>query len=157
MLSPMKALKLKIPPIAQFVAVALGMWLIAKFAPALSIDVPARRVLVVLFTGLAGLIAIPAVTTFLAVGTTVDPRRPEEAFRLVTKGAYQYSRNPMYLGLLCLLIAWAVHLSNVAGFVALPLFVASMNYLQIHPEEQAMEAQFGEKYRDYRKSVRRWI
>jgi protein-S-isoprenylcysteine O-methyltransferase Ste14 len=63
----------------------------------------------------------------------------------------------MYLGLLCLLIAWAVYLSNVAGFVALPLFVVSMNYLQIHPEEQAMEAQFGEEYRDYRKSVRRWI
>ena len=153
----MKALKLKIPPVAQFIAVALGMWLIAKFAPALSIDIPARRVLVVLFTGLGGLIAIPAVATFLARGTTIEPRRPEEASRLVTTGVFRYSRNPMYLGLLVLLIAWALYLSNAAGFVALPLFVLSMNYLQIHPEEQAMEAQFGEEYHDYRKSVRRWI
>ena len=153
----MKALKLKIPPVAQFIAVAFGMWLIAKFTPALSIDIPARRVFIVLFIGLGGFVAIPAVATFRAVGTTVEPRRPEEASRLVTSGVYRYSRNPMYLGLLCLLIAWALYLSNVPGFAALPLFVVSMNYLQIHLEEQAMEARFGEEYRAYRKSVRRWI
>jgi protein-S-isoprenylcysteine O-methyltransferase Ste14 len=63
----------------------------------------------------------------------------------------------MYLGLLCLLIAWALYLSNVLGFAALPLFVFGMNYLQIQVEEQAMAAEFGEEYRDYRRSVRRWI
>jgi protein-S-isoprenylcysteine O-methyltransferase Ste14 len=153
----MKALKLKIPPVAQFIAVALGMWLIAKFTPALSIDIPARRAFIVLFICLAGFVAIPAIAAFRAAGTTVDPRCPEQASRLVAKGVYRYSRNPMYLGLLCLLIAWALYLSNVLGFAALPLFVFGMNYLQIQVEEQAMEAEFGEEYRDYRKSVRRWI
>ena len=157
MLSPLKALKLKIPPIAQFVAVALGMWLIAKSTPALSIDIPARLALVVLFICVAACVAIPAVAAFRTAGTTVEPRRPERASRLVTDGVYRFSRNPMYLGLLCLLIAWALYLSNMLGFAALPLFVVSMNYLQIHVEEQAMEAQFAEEYRDYRNSVRRWI
>ena len=153
----MQALKLKIPPVVQFIVAAFGMWLIAKFTPALAIDIPARQVLVVVFICLGGTLAIPAVATFRAVGTTVAPRRPEEASRLVTTGVYRYSRNPMYLGLLSLLIAWALYLANMAGFAALPLFVVSMNYLQIHLEEQAMEAQFGGEYRDYRKSVRRWI
>ena len=63
----------------------------------------------------------------------------------------------MYLGLLCLLIAWAFYLSNLLGFACLPLFVLSMNRLQIQLEEQAMEKQFGDEYRAYRESVRRWI
>lgn len=63
----------------------------------------------------------------------------------------------MYLGLLFLLLAWAIYLANPLGFVALPLFVLCMNRLQIRPEEAAMEAHFGDEYRDYRKSVRRWL
>ena len=153
----MKALELKIPPVAQFVAIAFGMWVIAKYTPSLSIDIPARGVLVVVFICLGGFFAIPAVSAFRSADTTVDPRCPEKASRLIVKGVYRYSRNPMYLGLLCLLIAWALYLSDVLGFVGLPLFVLSMNHLQIRQEEQAMEARFGDDYRAYRKSVRRWI
>lgn len=153
----MKALELKVPPVAQFVAMALGMWMIAKYTPALTIDIPARRVFVVLFICLGGFFAIPAVRAFRSVDTTVDPRSPEKASRFIVNGVYQYSRNPMYLGLLCLLIAWALYLSDVLGFVGPPLFVLSMNHLQIRLEEQAMEARFGDDYRVYRKSVRRWI
>ena len=63
----------------------------------------------------------------------------------------------MYLGVLLLLIAWGVYLSNLLGFACLPLFVLGMNRLQIMPEEAAMEAQFGDEFRAYRESVRRWI
>lgn len=63
----------------------------------------------------------------------------------------------MYLGLLFLLTAWAIHLSNPLGFAGLPLFVFCMNRLQIRAEEAAMEAQFGDEYRSYRESVRRWL
>ena len=63
----------------------------------------------------------------------------------------------MYLGLLLLLIAWAIYLSNMLGFVLLPVFVAGMNRLQIRPEEEAMERQFGDEFRAYRESVRRWV
>ncbi len=153
----MKALELKVPPVAQFVAIALGMLMIAKYTPTLSMDIPARPVLVVLFACLGAGVALPAVAAFRSADTTVDPRCPEEASRLIVKGVYRYSRNPMYLGLLCLLTAWAIYLSNVPGLAGLLLFVLSMNRLQIRPEEQAMEAQFGEEYRAYRKSVRRWI
>ena len=63
----------------------------------------------------------------------------------------------MYLGLLFVLIAWAFYLSNLLGFACLPVFVLGMNHLQIMPEEAAMETQFGDEYRAYKESVRRWI
>ena len=153
----MKALELKIPPVVQFLVVFALMWLLAKYLPALSAGIPARRILVVLFFCLGGIVAVPAVAAFRSSGTTVDPRSPEKATQLVVSGVYRYSRNPMYLGLLCLLIAWATYLSNLLAFAWIPLFIGMMNHLQIQPEEEAMEKQFGQKYRDYRKSVRRWI
>ena len=153
----MKALELKAPPVAQFLALAVVMWLLAKYLPALSFEIPARRILVVLFFCLGGIVAVPAVAAFRSSGTTVDPRDPGKASRLVVRGIYRYSRNPMYLGLLFLLLAWAIYLANLPGFAALPLFVFCMNRLQIRPEEAAMEAQFGDAYREYRKSVRRWL
>ena len=148
---------MKIPPVAQVLAVAAAMWLIAKYVPALSVAIPARKVLVVLFFCLGGAVAIPGITAFRTAGTTVDPRYPEKASNLVVAGVYRYSRNPMYLGLLLLLIAWALYLSNLLGFAGLPLFVLGMNRLQIRHEEAAMEALFGDEYRAYKQKVRRWI
>jgi protein-S-isoprenylcysteine O-methyltransferase Ste14 len=153
----MKSLELKIPPVAQFLAVAAAMWLVARFLPLLSAEIPARKVLVALFFCLSAVVAIPAIASFLTAGTTVDPRYPDKASRLVVSGVYRYTRNPMYLGLLLLLIAWATYLSNLLGFACLPLFVLGMNRLQIRPEEVAMEKQFGDAYHAYRNSVRRWI
>ena len=153
----MKALELKVPPVAQFLVFVAVMWLLAKYLPALSFEIPARRTLVVLFFCLGGIVATPAIAAFRSAGTTVDPRDPGKASLLVVRGIYRYSRNPMYLGLLFLLTAWAIHLSNPLGFGGLPLFVFCMNRLQIRAEEAAMEAQFGDEYRSYRESVRRWL
>jgi protein-S-isoprenylcysteine O-methyltransferase Ste14 len=148
---------MKIPPVAQFLAVAAAMWLVAKYVPALSVEIPARKMLVVLFFCLGGAVALPGITAFRAAGTTVDPRYPEKASSLVVAGVYRYSRNPMYLGLLCLLLAWALYLSNLLGLAGLPVFVLGMNRLQIRHEEAAMEALFGDEYRAYKHKVRRWI
>ncbi len=153
----MKALELKIPPVAQFFVVAAGMWLLARYVLPLSFEIPLRRVLVALFFCLGGVVAAPAVAAFRSAGTTVDPRDPARASQLVVAGMYRYSRNPMYLGLLFVLIAWAIYLSNPLGFVGPPLFVFCMNRLQIRPEEAAMASQFGDAYRSYRESVRRWL
>ena len=153
----MNALELKIPPAAQFLAVAAGMWLITKYVPSLDFALPARRLLVAAFFCLGGIVAVPAIAAFRTSGTTVDPRYPEKSSRLVVSGIYRFSRNPMYLGLLCLLIAWAFYLSNLVAFAGVPLFVLAMNRLQIQPEEAAMEAKFGDEYTSFQASVRRWF
>jgi protein-S-isoprenylcysteine O-methyltransferase Ste14 len=153
----MTALELKLPPVAQFLLFVAGMWLVAKYAPSLALDIPFRRALVILFFGLSAFVAIPAIAAFHSAGTTVDPRYPGKATQLIVRGIYRYSRNPMYLGLLVLLIAWAIYLSNLFAFIGPAAFVLSMNRLQIRPEEEAMEARFGDDFRRYRESVRRWI
>ena len=153
----MKILELKVPPVAQFLVFVAGMWLSARYLPALDIAIPGRTLFTVLFIVLGGIVAVPAIAALHSAGTTVDPRDPGKATRLVVRGVYRYSRNPMYLGLLLLLIAWAVYLSNLLAFLFLPLFVLGINRLQIRAEEQAMEKQFGDEFRAYRESVRRWI
>ena len=60
------------------------------------------------------------------------------------------------LGMLLALAGWAVWLGNAAALLALPLFVAVLNTLQIRPEEAALRARFGADYARYAQRVRRW-
>ena len=93
---------------------------------------------------------------FLRHRTTVDPVRVERAQHLVVDGPNRLTRNPMYLGMLLALAGWAVWLGNGAALLALPLFVAVLNTLQIRPEEAALRARFGADYVRYAQRVRRW-
>ena len=102
-------------------------------------------------------IAVAAFARFRKAGTTVNPVDPSKASRLVTDGIFRVSRNPMYLGLLLLLIGWAVWLGSVSPLVVPPLFVVVITLVQIIPEEQALGQRFGEQYLSYRRSVARWI
>ena len=98
-----------------------------------------------------------AVREFHRASTTVNPLKPDTATELVQSGVFSFSRNPMYLGLLGVLLAWTVFLGATAGLAVLALFVTWMNLLQIRPEERAMETLFEERYADYRDRVRRWL
>lgn len=70
---------------------------------------------------------------------------------------YRLTRNPMYLGLLLVLVGWAIVLGSVSSFIVLPLFVVILTVQQIIPEEKVLEQKFGQQYRDYKQSVRRWL
>jgi len=63
----------------------------------------------------------------------------------------------MYLGLLSMLLGWAVFLAHGLSFACLPLFILYMNRFQIRPEEETMLSRFGDEYRSYMKSVHRWL
>lgn len=82
---------------------------------------------------------------------------PDNAAKLVTIGIYRVSRNPMYLGMLLFLLAWALFLSNYAALFPPVLFVISMTLFQIKPEEKTLHNKFGPEYDDYSRRVRRWI
>src|ERR1041385_598640 len=127
----MRALKLKIPPPVVALVMAVLMWLLAQAAPRFDVSLPARRVIAA-FVALAGVsTAMAGVVSFRRAGTTVNPLRPEKASSLVVSGIYRVTRNPMYLGLLLVLIAWEVILSNALAFIILPAFILYMNHFQI--------------------------
>jgi len=76
---------------------------------------------------------------------------------MVDTGVYKISRNPMYLGLGLLLIAFVFYLKAIASLLVVVLFMIYMTRFQIFPEERAMIELFGDEYIDYMKRVRRWI
>jgi protein-S-isoprenylcysteine O-methyltransferase Ste14 len=79
------------------------------------------------------------------------------ASALVTGGVYRLTRNPMYLGLLLDLLAWAVFLWAPLALAVLPIFVLYIHRFQIVSEERALSSLFGSEYADYKQLVRRWL
>ena len=147
----------RIPPPILMILAALLMWALDHWMPlAQWIGQPWNR--------LGGLVAaagiaidVAAFVRFRKAGTTPNPLDPSKASHLVTEGIFRVSRNPMYLGLLLLLIGWAVWLGSASPWLVPPLFVVVITVVQIIPEERALSRDFGEQYALYRRSVARWI
>jgi|SRR5690554_3463379 len=153
----MKALELKVPPLVLVELTAVFMWAVANPVPTSNAVHGAAFYLSVGLL-LAGVIcAALGVIAFRQAGTTVDPRVPEQSAHLVTTGIYQVSRNPMYLGFLLMLCAWAVLLSSLLSAAFIVVFVLYMNRFQIIPEERFMQEKFGAVYAQYKTQVRRWL
>jgi protein-S-isoprenylcysteine O-methyltransferase Ste14 len=151
----MHHLDLKIPPLVTGAVTATGMWLVSRTLPTLAFA-PLRVVAVGL--GLAGVVITgSALLSFRRTRTTVNPMKPSSTSSLVTSGIYRYTRNPMYLGMLFVLVGWALYLANVLAFLFLPAFVLYMNRFQIKPEERALTALFGQEFLEYESRVHRWI
>lgn len=93
--------------------------------------------------------------SFYRQGTTIDPFA--ESDHLVTAGPYEYSRNPMYLGMLLVLVGCVILTGTVIAWLVPPLFVVILQYYFIKPEETKLANRFGPVYQDYIKQVRRWI
>ena len=99
----------------------------------------------------------PPILAQLRPRTTISPVDIEAASTLVTGGVFRYTRNPMYVALTALLLAWTAWLAAPwAAFcpVAFALFITRF---QIIPEERVLRAKFGRAYEDYAQRVRRWI
>ena len=76
---------------------------------------------------------------------------------MVTHGVYRFTRNPMYLGLLLILLGLAVYLASPWVLLGPVAFAAFITRFQIQPEERALTARFGATYTDYCARVRRWL
>ena len=150
-------MELKLPPAFVFLLFGLAMYLVAKFLPFGFFDFFGR---VWLFMGLAIvgiLMSIISLVQFYRAKTTVDPSKPNKASHLVVGGVYKFSRNPMYLSLLLLLLALGVALGNAFNVLVAAGFVAYMNHFQIVPEEKVLLEKFGREYKDYCILTRRWF
>lgn len=157
----MSFLELKIPPLLLVLLFALVMWLLSRITSPLT----AQLVLPALYTTVLALglavtgiaVALAGVLAFRRAKTTVDPRVPQQSSSLVIVGIYRFSRNPMYLGFLLLLAAFACYLQSILALALLPLFVLYLNQFQIKPEERFLQQKFGKDYQVYLHDVRRWF
>jgi len=147
-----------IPPLALVALVAAAMWLMDRWLPPVGPAWPSLATAASIVGACGLLVGVLALLPFHRLRTTVDPRHPERASRLVTDGVYRVSRNPMYLAMLLGLVAWGLWLGRAPALLLGPaFFVAYLNRRQILPEERALAAAFGEEYERYRRTVRRWL
>ncbi len=102
----------------------------------------------------AGLIFLAA-PSFLLANTPIMPRQDPNA--LITGGIYKISRNPIYLGMLVLLIGWGLILGSWPALPLLAGFVLIVNKRFIADEEARLVARFPEAAPRYFARVRRWI
>lgn len=106
---------------------------------------------------LGALTAMMGLLAFRAKGTTSNPTKPEEASALVTGGIYRATRNPMYLGMVLILVGGMIRTANPLTLLAVVFFIWYITQFQIKPEEDVLSEKFGEEYEQYRSKVRRWI
>jgi protein-S-isoprenylcysteine O-methyltransferase Ste14 len=153
----MSRLELKVPPVVVAGIVAALMWVVSVVTPPLPVPTALRIGVAAGSAIVAVVVGVWAIASFARAHTTVDPMAPERAQHLVDTGVYRFTRNPMYLGLLLILLAWAALLSTVQSLVVSSAFVLYMDRFQIGPEERALSALFGRDYADYTTRVRRWL
>ena len=101
------------------------------------------------------LMALTAGGAFRRAGTPVVPLQSSTG--LVTSGWFRQTRYPMYLGLRLVLSGVAMIDGTLGAFLPVPVFAGILHFRFIRGEEAFLERIFGEEYRRYRATVRRWI
>ena len=150
-------LELKVPPAVITLIIAIAMWWIDQYLDFSWASFGKMLWVSFIFLGIGGIFGFLGLVEFYKSSTSIDPHVPSKVSSLVTNGIYGISRNPMYVGLLLILVGYGFYLGNGLAFAMLPLFVGYMNRYQIMPEEQVMEEKFGDEYRKYKSEVRRWL
>lgn len=153
----MPSLDHKIPPPIVGALVGLAMWLVAPIGPAWVVSPAVRHVAAGVLVAVGLAFDLLGLLAFRASRTTANPLKPQRASALVTSGIYRVSRNPMYVGMCFLLLAWAVHLSALLPLAGPVIYVLYITRFQIQPEERVLGQLFGEQYSRYAARVRRWL
>lgn len=151
-------LELRIPPPLVGLIAAGAMWVIASSLPPL-LPLPASlRLPIAVILALTGVaIALGGVVSFRRAHTTVNPLKPETTTSLVSSGIFRFTRNPMYLGMLVVLLAWAAYLPSLWALLGPAAFSVYITCFQIIPEEKVLHSLFGAAFVEYARNVRRWI
>lgn len=152
----MRALDHKIPPPAVGLLLAGAMWGVSLITPTIH-AAPYSQIAAAIVALIGVGFDIAGIVSFRRAKTTVNPLRPEKATSLVSSGIFRITRNPMYVGMLFILVSWALFLSSVWALFGPIVFWLYMNRFQISPEERVLAELFGSDFADYKKRVRRWL
>ena len=137
----------------------LGLSLAAKLLWRLPItpkwlSKPRRKAGFALIAAGAGM-AIWGARTFREADTSISPHDP--ATTLVEDGPYQYTRNPIYIGMTAVYSGITLLLNNLWGFLLLPGVLTVMERGVIEREEAYLRAKFGDAYDEYTGRIPRWL
>ena len=146
---------MKIPPPILVLILVVSSFLSSKKIDV--IHIPHQTLVSILILLIGILILIIPVTKFIKYKTTIDPIEFKKVNKLVTSGIYKYSRNPMYLGLLLIVISSSILYLNIYSVSTPIFFYYWINRFQIQREEIFLTEKFGKEYLSYKNKTRRWI
>jgi protein-S-isoprenylcysteine O-methyltransferase Ste14 len=150
----MKTMKKLLPPAYVLTSIVL-MVALHFLAPAARLIPSPWNFLGVIPLAVGIVINIVADTAFRRAGTTVKPFQASTS--LLTTGVYRLSRNPMYLGLVLVVLGIAVVTGSLTPLVVVPIFALLLDRNFIAAEERMLEERFGAAWLEYKNRVRRWI
>jgi protein-S-isoprenylcysteine O-methyltransferase Ste14 len=143
------------PPLVYLGFVLLGVAL--RYLRPLALDVD-RGVLIAVgaAAALAGIaLVLSARLWFSRTGQDPRPWRPSP--ELILRGPYRFTRNPMYLGIFLFQLGIGVALDNLWIVLLAPASLLVVHFIAVRPEEAHLEQKFGEPYRRFKASVRRYL
>ena len=146
---------IKIPPPLIVLTLIISIYFSSKKIDLINIPFQLEISFFILFIGI--LIFIYPVLQFIKSKTTVDPIKFKKVNKLVTSGIFKYSRNPMYLGMLMIVISTSIFYLNIYSMLTPFFFCLWINRFQIKREEVFLTEKFGKEYLSYKKKTRRWI
>ena len=146
---------IKIPPPLIVLVLIVSIYFSSKKIDPINIPLQLDISIFILSAGI--LIFINPVLQFIKSKTTVNPIQFEEVNKLVTSGIFKYSRNPMYLGMLMIVLSTSIFYLNIYSILTPLLFILWINKFQIKREEEFLIEKFGDEYLSYKKKTRRWI
>ena len=146
---------IKIPPPLLVLILVIANYFSSKKIDL--IHLPNQDLISVLILLIGILILINPIFKFIKSKTTIDPIKFKKVNKLIISGIYKYSRNPMYLGLLMIVISTSIFYLNIFSITTPFLFYCWINRFQIKREEIFLTEKFGEEYMSYKIKTRRWI
>ena len=145
----------KIPP-----PVVVLILVISTFFSSKKIDliqIPFQTLISIFILSIGIIILTNPVLKFKKSKTTINPIKFKKVNKLVTSGIYKYSMNPMYLGLLMIVISSSIFYLNIYSILTPLFFYLWINRFQIKREEIFLTEKFGKDYLSYKSNTRRWI
>lgn len=154
---PRGGARVRLPPPLVFLGlIAAGVGLRYVVAPP---PLPGSRA--VQFAVGGGLVALAlaiggsAFRLFKKSGQDPAPWKPSPS--LVLQGAYHFTRNPMYVGMVLIQVGIGVVLDNLWVVIGAAFGLVIVHYTAVLREEAYLEEKFGEDYRQFKNRVRRYL
>ncbi|MCZ8194697.1 isoprenylcysteine carboxylmethyltransferase family protein [Brevundimonas sp.] len=144
------------PPLIYlgFLLAAAGLgWLLGE--PSLGLPDQVRRIAAVVLVAVGLMLDGTAAFAFRRAGTAVEPWKPSTA--IVAAGPYRFSRNPIYVGFALAYLGFAVGMDSPVTLACLIPCMIIVDRFVIAREERYLDAKFGEAWRAYARTVRRWL
>lgn len=148
---------IRIPP-PIFFFICLGFGLVLNYLLPINITllplIP-RAIIGGIFIIISGYFAVSAFVVLIKNKTTFDTSK--STAKIVTKGSFRFSRNPLYFSLLLLIFGIAVLFFSIWLFLMVPTLYIILLFKAVKPEESYLSQKFGKEYLEYSAKVRRWV